>query len=137
MPNSTKLTPRIDVERNAIADVVATFYERVRQDASLGPIFAERVENWPEHEEKITRFWANALLFERSYSGNPMRAHMDAGNVQPAHFKGWLALFDEVLRSKIASPQREQWSALVHKIGRGLSFGLTEFSQKPGDPPKF
>ncbi|WP_299554715.1 group III truncated hemoglobin [uncultured Tateyamaria sp.] len=131
------MPPRIDVDRQAIAEVVAEFYQRVRDDATLGPVFAERVENWPEHEEKITRFWANALLFERSYSGNPMRAHMDAGNVRPAHFEGWLVLFDEVLKTHISSPQREQWSALVHRIGRGLSFGLTEFQKTPGDPPKF
>lgn len=128
--------PRIDVDRQDIADVVTTFYQRVRKDATLAPIFAERIENWSEHEEKITRFWANALLFERSYSGNPMRAHMDAGNVRPEHFEGWLSLFDEVLKAHISSPQREQWSALVHRIGRGLSFGLTELQKEPGDPPK-
>lgn len=129
--------PRIDIDRKTIADVVAVFYRSVRKDETLAPIFAERVKNWPEHEEKITRFWANALLFERSYSGNPMRAHMDAGNVRPEHFERWLTLFDEVLNAHINSPQREQWSALVHRIGRGLSFGLTEFQKAPGDPPKF
>ena len=129
--------PRIDVERRDIAEVVAAFYQRVRSDETLGPVFAERVRDWPEHEEKITCFWANALLFERSYSGNPMRAHMEAGNVRPAHFERWLALFDEVLKSRISSPQSEQWSALVHRIGRGLSFGLTEFQKPQGAPPKF
>ena len=131
------MPPRIDIDRQAIADVVAVFYERVRADGVLGPVFAERVDNWPAHEAKITRFWANALLHERSYSGNPMRVHMEAGNVRPAHFEGWLKLFDEVLATQISSPQREQWSALVHRIGRGLSFGLTEFQKKPDEPPIF
>lgn len=129
------MPPRIDVDREKIAKVVSIFYERVRADHALGPIFAERVDNWLEHEDKITRFWANALLFERSYSGNPMRAHMDAGNVRPAHFESWLTLFDEVLKTQISSPQREQWSALVHRIGRGLSFGLSEFQKESGEPP--
>ena len=129
------MPPRIDVDRQAISEVVAVFYQRVRKDAELGPIFAERVQDWPEHEEKITRFWANALLFERDYSGNPMRVHLEAGNVRPGHFEQWLMLFDEVLRTRIASPQREQWSALVHRIGRGLSFGLTEFQKPAGAPP--
>lgn len=128
--------PRIDVDRQTIVDVVAIFYERVRADDTLGPIFAERVTNWPQHEEKITRFWANALLLERSYSGNPMRVHMEAGNVKPTHFYDWLALFDDVLKSRVSSPQREQWSALVHRIGRGLSFGLTEFNRQTDEPPK-
>lgn len=130
------MPPRIDLSREMIADVVAAFYDRVRADSTLAPIFAERVHDWPAHEEKITRFWANALLFERSYSGNPMRVHMDAGNVRPAHFHGWLALFDEVLRAKVASPQREQWSSLVHRIGRGLSFGLAEYDRPADHPPR-
>ena len=131
------IPPRIDLSRDAISQVVAAFYARVRQDEVLGPIFAGHVENWPEHEAKITRFWASAILFEGSYDGNPMTAHMQAGNVHAAHFDRWLALFDDVLHSMIEAPQRDQWSALVHRIGRGLSFGLREAARPRGAVPLF
>lgn len=131
------MPPRIDLSRDDIADVVAVFYTHVRKDDVLGPIFAEHVDNWPEHEDKITRFWASAILFEGSYSGNPMRSHMNAGNVDPAHFETWLALFDKVLKARVPAPQRDQWSTLVHRIGRGLSFGLTEAARPRGAVPQF
>lgn len=126
------IPPRIDVTRTQIEKVVAVFYARVRDDAVLGPIFATHVKNWPEHEEKITRFWASAILFEGSYDGNPMQAHLRASNVHGTHFKNWLALFDEVLQAEVATPYRDQWSMLVHRIARGLSFGLIE-AERPRD----
>lgn len=129
--------PRIELSREDIAGVVTAFYIRARQDEVLGPIFAKHVDNWSEHEEKITRFWANAILFEGSYDGNPMMAHMKAGNVHSAHFENWLALFDEVLVAMVAQPQRDQWSNLVHRIGRGLSFGLSDTARPRGAVPRF
>lgn len=131
------MTPRIDIQRAEIARVVATFYARIRSDDLLGPIFSQHVENWPEHEEKIACFWANAILFERSYDGNPMAAHLRAGNVIPDHFEHWLALFDTVLQEQIAPPQAAQWSALAHRIGRGLSSGLVDARRPKEAVPRF
>ena len=117
---------RIDISQRDIAVVVSRFYQSVRADPTLGPIFAAHVDDWPAHEEKINRFWANAILFERNYDGNPMQAHINAGNVQPEHFERWLSLFDETLRIEIPYPQRDQWSVLAHRIGRGLSLGVSD-----------
>lgn len=50
------MPPRIDIDRTEILRLVRAFYARVRQDETLGPIFAAHVEDWPAHEEKITRF---------------------------------------------------------------------------------
>lgn len=117
---------RVAVNRDDIADVVALFYGRVRNHPVLGPVFATYVTDWPGHEDKIVRFWANAILSEGAYAGNPMQIHMRASDVQPEHFGCWLALFDQVLRERLPSPQRDQWSALVHRIGRGLSMGVRD-----------
>jgi hemoglobin len=129
------MPPRIPVTRDQISDVVTAFYQKVRRDETLGPIFAAHVDDWLSHEEKITRFWANALLYERSYDGNPMRVHMDAGDVTPAHFAIWLPLFDEVLTETLSPDLAKSWSALAHRIGQGLRFGLENYMKKPGDVP--
>ena len=107
--------------------VVHAFYARVRQDDDLGPVFAAHIHDWPTHEEKITRFWANAILFERSYGGNPMQVHMKAGNVHAAHFPKWLALFDATLRENLPPEPASEWSQLAHRIGRGLSMGVEDY----------
>lgn len=125
----------IDISRAQIERVVKTFYARVRAHSGLGPIFAKHVQDWPAHEDKIVRFWASALLQERSYDGNPMRAHKLAGNVRPEHFICWLQLFDEVLNESLPREIAEKWSALAHRIGRGLSMGLQDFNRPQGSVP--
>ena len=116
--------PRFDISPDQIARVVATFYAAIRQHPGLGPVFAAHVTDWPQHEEKIARFWRNAILHERVYDGNPLAAHRDAGNVRPGMFEVWLGLFDSVLKIELPPGTAAEWSALAHRIGRGLMFGL-------------
>lgn len=118
------IPPRFDISPDQIARVVATFYASVRQHPTLGPVFAAHVTDWPAHEEKIARFWRNAILHERVYDGNPLAAHRDAGNVRLGMFEVWLGLFDRVLTLELPGETAAQWSALAHRIGRGLMFGL-------------
>lgn len=95
---------RFDITAEQIAYVVDIFYARVRADAVLGPVFSAHVEDWPEHEALITRFWRNAILREKCYSGNPMRVHVSRPDVKPEHFAIWLGLFHEVLQAEL--PER-------------------------------
>lgn len=127
---------RFDITRPEIERVVARFYARVRAHPVLGPVFAAHVTDWPPHEAKIARFWASAILGERSYDGNPMVAHMQAGNVRPGMFEPWLALFDQVLAEELTEAQAARWSALVHRIGRSLRAGVVDRDILPGGVPK-
>jgi hemoglobin len=87
-------------------------------------VFAAHVQDWPKHEEKITRFWRNAILHDRVYDGNPLEKHRNAGNVRVPMFDVWLGLFDSVLRRELPPDTAAAWSALAHRIGRGLRFGM-------------
>ena len=107
-----------------IERVVKVFYAKVRNDAVLGPVFQAHVTNWPAHEDKIARFWQNAILREAVYSGNPMVSHRAAGNVAPEHFSRWLALFEEALAECLPPDLSHDWSILAHRIGRSLKMGL-------------
>lgn len=118
---------RFPVTPAQIDRVVQVFYARIRQHPDLGPIFAEHITDWPAHEDKIARFWRNAILLERAYEGNPMRVHMQAGNVRSDHFPLWLAAFDEVLQQELPPEIATAWSNLAHRIGQGLSFGLDNY----------
>ena len=122
---------RFPITETEIAAVVADFYEQVRLHAVLGPVFARHVTDWPAHEEKITRFWQNAILHEGGYDGNPMTVHRAAGNVRPGMFTPWLALFDAALIRNLPAGTAAEWSRLAHRIGRGLSLGLQEYGGMP------
>ncbi len=112
------------------------FYAAIRTHPGLGPVFAVHIEDWPAHEAKVTCFWANTILHERSYDGSPMAAHVGAGNVKPGMFSTWLDLFDAVLRSELSEQQATAWSALAHRIGRSLRAGVVERETLPGGVPK-
>ena len=106
-------TPTRDIETEAdIALFVAKFYERVRQDPDLGPIFdgVARVD-WPEHLPKIERFWSSMLLDTGTYAGNPMPVHFNLARktpIRPAHFTQWLALFRQTLTELFAGERTEE-----------------------------
>ncbi len=126
------IEPRFPITADQIDAVVTDFYAVVRAHPVLGPVFAAHVSDWPDHEAKIARFWRSAIMFERSYDGNPMLAHHLAGNVRPGMFEPWLEQFDAVLRRNLPPETAAAWSALVHRIGFGLRSGLVKTA---GDGP--
>lgn len=133
------IPPRFPITAVQIDAVVAKFYAGIRKDDVLGPVFFESIpderEIWVEHEAKIARFWRNAILFERSYDGNPQQVHAQRPAVMPEHFTLWLDLFDEVLAGELPHDLAASWSALAHRIGSGLRMGVTHSRQRQGDVP--
>ena len=86
---------REGITEESIAALVDTFYSRVRQDETLGPVF-ERVvgDAWEPHLEKMRAFWSSLALASGRYKGNPMMAHlMLMPRIGAEHFERWLALW--------------------------------------------
>jgi len=130
------LPPRFPISAAQIDEVVARFYARVRAHEVLSPVFFASIPNeaarWNHHEDKIGRFWRNAILHERSYSGNPNHMHSMRPMIKPEHFAIWLGLFDEVLAESLPAELAASWSALAHRIGAGLRMGVIA-NQQPKD----
>ena len=77
--------------------LVDTFYDKVRADKLIGPIFDERIQDrWPQHLAKMYTFWQTVLLGEHTYFGSPFPPHAQLP-VEQIHFERWLALFAETL----------------------------------------
>lgn len=73
--------------------MVDTFYGKVRKDDLLADIFDSVIQNrWPEHLEKMYRFWQTVLLDEHTYQGAPFVPHAYLP-VDKQHFNRWLELF--------------------------------------------
>jgi hemoglobin len=87
--------------------LVDTFYSNVRKDALLAPIFNERIgERWPEHLEKMYKFWQTLLLKEHTYFGSPFPPHMQLP-IDSTHFTAWLTLFNKTVDELFAGPIAE------------------------------
>lgn len=73
--------------------LVDSFYTKVRTDELLGVIFQQRIgDAWPEHLEKMYRFWQTILLEEPTYSGRPFPPHAQLP-ISREHFDRWISLF--------------------------------------------
>jgi hemoglobin len=100
------VSPRITEE--LIRSLVYTFYERVRQDESLGPVFdASLAGRWEPHLEKMCDFWSSVLLATGRFRGNPVQAHRAVPGIASEHFDRWIELFEatavDVLPETIAA----------------------------------
>lgn len=88
----------IGVDADYIAGFVERFYGKIREDALLAPIFAERIHDWPVHLGRMKAFWRSVLWGSGEFSGNPMIKHMSIPGIEERHFAHWLELFYATLR---------------------------------------
>lgn len=101
---------RTGISEAMIAELVETFYGRVRQDELLGPVFAA-VQDWDQHLAKLRDFWSSVVLTTGRYHGQPMRAHLPLSLIG-GHFDRWLDLFEQTARD-VCPP-----AAAVHFIDK-------------------
>ena len=82
---------------NDIRLFVDEFYDKVRRDELIGPVFLEVIPgDWQPHLDKMYGFW-NAVLFGVSgYKGNPFAKHAPL-KIEQEHFDRWLVLFAETI----------------------------------------
>ena len=79
-----------------ISAVVHAFYDRIRQDDLLAPIFNPRLEgHWDEHLATMVDFWSSVLLSSGRYQGRPLALHGQLGELTPEMWERWLQLFAE------------------------------------------
>ena len=126
------------VTRADIEALLPHFYAAVRANERLGPIFHAHVgtsdAEWTPHLTKIGNFWANVMLRERAYHGNPMQAHLCIPEIRTEDFDIWLGLFDRAAQDVLPSEKAAAFSTLAHRIGRSLAMGIAQ--ARSGGPPK-
>jgi len=117
------MNPPAALDESLLATLVDHFYEKVRRDPDIGPIFNAAVDDWDEHKRLLTSFWASVALRAGSYRGNPMAAHRPHP-IQARHFDRWLALWQETCDEELDEANAAQMLDYAQRIGRSLKFGL-------------
>jgi hemoglobin len=118
------------VTEGSIAEVVDTFYGRIREDQLLGPIFADAIgSEWGPHLDKMKTFWSSVLLASRGYKGNPMIAHLQLPRLTRDHFERWLQLWRETVTALCSEEAASLFNPKAQMIGERLLHAITTYHE--------
>ncbi|PST23198.1 globin [Rhizobium sp. JAB6] len=106
--------------------LVDTFYGRVQAHPRLGPVFDGRLAGrWPDHMEKMKRFWSSVAFKNGAYGGKPVQAHLGVQGMAADLFPEWLTLFSETLDDIAPSLEAKDWfMATAERIAKSLTLSL-------------
>lgn len=124
-------------EINTLEDIqllVNSFYDKVREDGLIGDIFNSRIgDRWPEHLEKMYRFWQTVLLNERTYLGNPFMPHSRLP-VSEAHFERWKSLFNATVDEFFTGTVAEDAKWRAEKMAEMFMIKINHFRNNSSTP---
>lgn len=103
-----------------VAELVTTFYAKVRVDPLLAPIFERHVADWSLHMPKMVAFWSTALCGSKRYRGNPMLLHRALPDLTPAIFGRWLELFRAAASELPNRTMAERADELAQRIAQSF-----------------
>lgn len=115
-------TPDLCTEEE-VSQLVYTFYDAVREDPVLGPIFEEHVKDWDVHLPKMVDFWSSALRGTARFRGSPMPRHAALPGLSKELFQHWLALFRKTAHQLPNAALAERASDLAGRIAQSLWYG--------------
>ncbi len=120
------------ITEEEISSLVDRFYAKVQLDAEIGPIFNEKVEDWPTHLALLKNFWSTVMLTTGRYKGDPMMTHLQLP-LEPSHFNRWLALFADTAKEVMATGHAAAIIAKSERIAgnfkAGIAYQRSSFAQ--------
>jgi hemoglobin len=129
------------ISEQQIAALVDTFYTRVRQDETLGPVFERAIGGeWEPHLKRMRAFWSSLLLASGRYKGNPMTKHMMLlPRIGPEHFERWLNLWRQTATDVLPPQAARVFVNRAEIIAERLLSSVDQYhdslvTAKPGSP---
>ncbi|MGD9509808.1 MAG: group III truncated hemoglobin [Geminicoccaceae bacterium] len=118
-----EIVGRTGIDEAMITRLVHRFYEAVRQDPLLGPVFEARIADWGPHLERMCAFWSSVVLMSGRYHGQPMEKHMPLP-VDAEHFDRWLALFARTAERECPPTAAAHFVDRAQRIAQSLELGI-------------
>ena len=123
------------VSEDGIRRLVDAFYDKVRLDAELAPIFLRAIPgDWEPHLTRMYAFWSSVMLTTGRYKGNPVVKHLVIPGIQPHLFERWLALFNETCGELFEDGVSEEFRAKAARIAESLKLALFYRPDRPWPP---
>ena len=113
--------------------VVVSFYDKVRGDALLGPVFADAIgDDWDAHIERILQFWLTATRLGRGYDGrNFMPVHLRNRAIRAGLLPRWLELFRATTREHCSGAAAAVLIDIAERMAETLQIGLDRRDANP------
>lgn len=119
------MTQDVQIDEAAIERLIPAFYDRVRADAGIGPLFNAAVHDWPGHLEKLVAFWSSVMLTSGRYKGSPVAEHLKhKAHITPAMFERWLAIWADTTGELLAPAAAAALQAKAARIAESLQLAL-------------
>ena len=114
--------------------LVNSFYDKVRQDDMLAKIFNDIIQDrWPQHLEKMYKFWQTVLLDEHTYFGSPFGPHATLP-VSKEHFERWIDLFYQTLDEHFTGEQADEAKWRAAKMAEMFHHKIEYYRNNPAKP---
>jgi len=114
-----------DISEALVETIVYRFYDRVRADAELGPIFAQAIgDDWDEHLGKMCDFWSSVTRMTGRYKGRPLPAHMRLKAIRPDHFETWLSLWKQTVSQETSGEAGAVFIGAAERIAGSMQAAL-------------
>lgn len=115
-----------EITEENLAQLVDSFYTKVRADEKLGKVFSDAIkdDDWTPHLKRMVEFWSSLMLSSGKYHGNPFKKHQDLPAFDIKLFDRWLELFAETAHELYNKELAEKFIEKGSRIAESLKMGL-------------
>lgn len=131
---TARLMAETGLDETILHRLVHRFYDRVRADPMLSPIFAARITDWDPHLDRMVAFWSSVALKTGRYHGAPVPAHASLP-VNWAHFDRWLVLFRQTASEVCPPAGARHVIERAERIAQSLHMAVQDAASAQADVP--
>lgn len=126
----------VGITKPIIRHVIAAFYEKVKRDATLGPVFADIVgDDWDAHVEKVCSFWFYVTRLDLGYTArNFTPAHTRHRSIHLSLLPQWLRLFRETAGESLTKEMADVLVDIAERMAVSIEMSLVKRDGSPDAP---
>jgi hemoglobin len=114
----------LPLDRASITTLVHEFYNDVRADPVLGPVFDNAIgDRWDAHLARMVEFWSTVMLGTHDFQGNVFGTHMALQGIEPDHFRRWLSMFFATTERLFDPAVAHEFQLVGQRIAASLQYG--------------
>ena len=111
--------------RSDVEQLIHAFYDAIRKDKELGPIFNTIIQDWEAHLKLLSDFWETNLFFVKGYKGSPQQVHIDVDQkmnhiISQEHFGRWLQIWFKTIDTLFQGDKAEAAKNRARKMSTAL-----------------